>query len=702
MVAGPSVPRTGMQLRQWVRSGATAVLPPLVPMAVAFLAPAAGAAQDVELLARQYGTQPPSSYYEALNRDAGAFTFERSAFQSGDSRGSRGSPGGGLSPLFNGRQKAPGVTGTFYFPVLPILFSDSPSTPPYSADQLQREFFEGPNSRGATITEYYDEISGGRVTLLGATRPWSRSTLEAAVVAGGVSGLAGGRVGPFILGGLARADSSGVDFGLYDNDGPDGVPNSGDDDGFVDVLAVVHPTRGAECDNDENSERIWSHRWTLRSAAGGAFETSTSSNSATNANPHIQVDNYTIQPAISCDGVSLNEIGVFAHELGHGFGLPDLYAVGSADHAAVGQWGLMASGAWGCEGRTPERPCHMTAWSKVALGWVDVTELDVDSDHGTLTLGPVESTGRVIRVATHAEPHTYVLLENRQRIGSDRGLPAPGLMVWQIDQEQVEARIRLNRINSDPDRMGVWLRQADGRGDLARAFEGAGDGGDPFPGTSGNRAFHYGSDPAARTSAGQGLGVTILDVESVGTDMRFRLSTRQSDVTLRVAGTGAPDVISIDGNAVGSGHTLRSAPFQPHEIKAIGGEALGPGVRRGFLGWEDGSPADRHFTTGMTDSVLTASYRDREVEVVADFSGPVPGIVPGVLRTSPGHEDGWVPEGAAAVVEAVPVTGFAFVGWGGAHAGQPNPMLRLIDTPIHVTADFSVLFSASGNPAHLV
>ena len=38
-----------------------------------------------------------------------------------------------------------------------------------------------------------------------------------------------------------------IDWGLYDNDGPDGMPNSGDDDGFVDVLSVLHPQRGGEC-----------------------------------------------------------------------------------------------------------------------------------------------------------------------------------------------------------------------------------------------------------------------------------------------------------------------------------------------------------------------------------------------------------------------------------------------------------------------
>ena len=83
-------------------------------------------------------------------------------------------------------------------------------------------------------------------------------------VAGGVSGLSGpptARVGQFIVELLSQID--GVDWGRFDNDGPDGVPNSGDDDGYVDVLLVVHPTRGAECGGTDSGNRIWSHQWTL-------------------------------------------------------------------------------------------------------------------------------------------------------------------------------------------------------------------------------------------------------------------------------------------------------------------------------------------------------------------------------------------------------------------------------------------------------
>ena len=51
------------------------------------------------------------------------------------------------------------------------------------------------------------------------------------------------------------------------------MPNSGDDDGYVDALAVIHPTQGEEC-NIGGQDRIWSHKWSLLEASGQAFVTS--------------------------------------------------------------------------------------------------------------------------------------------------------------------------------------------------------------------------------------------------------------------------------------------------------------------------------------------------------------------------------------------------------------------------------------------
>jgi hypothetical protein len=50
-----------------------------------------------------------------------------------------------------------------------------------------------------------------------------------------------------------------VNWGEFDNDGPDGIPNSGDDDGFVDMAMFVQPAKDGACGPSSNN-----HMWSLR------------------------------------------------------------------------------------------------------------------------------------------------------------------------------------------------------------------------------------------------------------------------------------------------------------------------------------------------------------------------------------------------------------------------------------------------------
>ena len=121
-------------------------------------------------------------------------------------------------------RRAGGVIGTFEIPLLLGIYSDSPGIP--SADVgaapavsltraiVQQEFFDGPNSRFATITEFYTDLSGGLVTLLGDTRDWFQASLSSADVAGSSNGLSSDDdVGEFILELLTNADDGSIDWG---------------------------------------------------------------------------------------------------------------------------------------------------------------------------------------------------------------------------------------------------------------------------------------------------------------------------------------------------------------------------------------------------------------------------------------------------------------------------------------------------------
>lgn len=667
-------------------------------LAGAVLLPATTAsAQDVELLGEHFGTRPPLAYFDVMDRDPNAFRFRRgirpegviapgALLPDGDSR---------IANIF-GESGQP-ILGTFHFPLILGLYADSPPTAPFPRAQVDQEFFIGPNSRNITINEFYSEISGGRVDLIGEAHGWARTSLTENEVAGTSNGLnpADG-VGEFIIETLTQLDDGSIDWGRYDNDGPDGLPNSGDDDGFVDVLGVMHATAGAECAG--NDSHVWSHRWVLSASAGRMFATSTISANGDS----ILVNDFTIQPVMACGGIEINEIGTFAHELGHGFGLPDLYAVGG-DHAGIGRWGLMGSGNWGCggAGSGAQSPCHMSAWSKLFLGWVDAVDVPFGSGPMALTLDPVESGGPVYRVDAGDGSGDFYLLENRQQIGTDATLPIPGLFIWKVDQEQVDIRRPFNRINTTADRMGVWLLQADGLNQLQESGGGRGDAGDPFPGQTGNLALHAATLPDARSHLGTTTGVTITGIQAVGQQMQLQLISGFRNVTLMAQGAAGVDpLFTIDGiRAVTRDHTYVSAPFESHSVVADAGDDGATGFRNGFVQWDDGvTDRARSVQTPVTDAVLTAAYGTPEVLLDVTFSSAAPGVVPANLVTDPVSEGGWVPLGVETSVFAEAKTGFAFTRWTGALDGQPNPLLITVTSPLTAGADFDVTFAISGAP----
>ena len=662
-------------------------------------------AQDVEMLGRRYGTTPPAGYFRELGRNPAAFRFQRgravrgpvdaAARISGDAGASGPAGAGGSGPAATPLGPRGGtVAGTFRIPVVLGLFSDSPASPPYGFDVVASSFF---GATGLTIPAYYSEVSGGRLDLVGDVSDWVRSVKSQADATGGESGLVSGTVGPYIIDILGKIQ--GVDWGLYDNDGPDGVPNSGDDDGYVDVLSVIHPNKGGECGGTGKEDRIWSHRWSLTSAASQVFRTDTPAAGG----GVILIDDYVVQPVLACNSVDLNAIGVFTHELGHAFGLPDLYDTDDTDggrHAGAGEWDLMASGSWGCRGNDPATPCHMGAWSKLALGWVTEQVISPGTDMGTVTLPPVETSGSVLRVDASDGSGEYFLLENRQRIGFDQGLHAPGLLVWHIDPDWVSARWPINDVNIVSGHQGVWLRQADGLDQLSQIGGGRGDASDPFPYLGVDRqnvVFHASSVPASKSHQGTATGVTLLDIQRVGSDMTFHLTTRPTRVTLQTTGdAGSGGLLRVDGVGVpGVSHTFTAVPFTTRVVEAVPGEPLAAGVRTPFVSWVDdpAAPRVRPVAVGLADTAFTASYAGTQYQLAVTHTGGVNGVAPGLTVSNPVSDGLWFAPSTQATVEAVPTQGFTFLGWTGDLAGQANPATVVMDTPLFAGADYQVVYA---------
>ncbi len=287
------------------------------------------------------------------------------------------------------------LSGVLNIPVIMGLFSGVSSS--IDSVLLEKELFTGPWNSG-TMREYYLENSGGLLEVTGEVLGWRQLDFDEVYYSGGFGswGLDPGaaRTGEYIQDAVLSVDGF-VDFGDFDNDGPDGVPNSGDDDGYVDVLILVTPTMGAECDDFSN--HFWSHSWRYSAWNDQGGPLSTADPSASGG--MIKVEDYIIVPSISCDASAgsgsaedtIIEIGVFCHELGHSLGLVDLYDTGYYG-TGIGYWGLMGYGAW----NKPESPAHLCAWSKERLGWVDVIEAGYQTR--TIAVEPVARSRTVVKM----------------------------------------------------------------------------------------------------------------------------------------------------------------------------------------------------------------------------------------------------------------------------------------------------------------
>jgi M6 family metalloprotease-like protein len=448
------------------------------------------------------GTDPTSDVFAARGLDVSRFTYRRALMPLVETvqrnqvlAGLAEVDAAGIEPQELGPTA---VTGERAIPVLLAKYRDT-GNDPFPRDDLRRELFsdEWPDNCKlkstctGTMAQYYREISYGQFTVTGAVHGWTRLSKDASHYQGAdflgndgktkhCNGLCNtARVGDLI--GETVAANPNIRWEDFDNEGPDGQPNSGDDDGYVDFVAFVHPEPGGEC-NDGN-KAIWSHRFSLSNLTGTDLETGRTGVSG----DRIRIDDYVIMPAFACAGNTMIQIGVFAHEFGHAFGLPDLYDT-SGKGSGLGTWCLMASGSWGGDGNSPERPSHMSAWAKSYLGWISPRTV---LSNIPASLDAIERSPVALRVPISMTQ--YYLISNVRRLGFDSRLPADGLAIFKVNQTMVSAGLKTNTVNAKTNK-GVELIEADGLQRLKnRAFRGGP--GDLFPHTTEARVFDNTTNP---------------------------------------------------------------------------------------------------------------------------------------------------------------------------------------------------------------
>jgi len=454
----------------------------------------------------------------------------------------------------------------------PAVHHSAASTPGYYQKLL---FSDDPNDGIISLREFYRINSHGRLIISGrVTSGWLTMPHSYAYYTNGESGLDFGayprssqKLAEDAM--AAAYESFGHDLSFFDNDGPDGIPSSGDDDGYVDAVMVVHPGQGAEiAPVQEEPVLLWSHE------AGVSVYEDCPPPSSPNCLPGIQLGSkrgflYTMTGEYNyAPGDNAN--GTYCHEFGHTLGLADLYEITSCGNPignGLGVYSLMSLGNYlplNPPSAQGTRPGNLDPWSRAFLGFEQPA---VVSGSGHYKLPPLSRGGSAIKVWKDGQPGTeYYLVENRIQEDSDAGLPGQGLLIYHVDDTLIDnCRDCDNASCSDPPSTHgrIEVVQADGLNELhdgsapgnppQNAF---GDAGDFFPGALAVRSWTQSTTPSSRDYAGLDTGIRMTNIvgaydnaDTASFDLSVSLTPNIQVVGVTVGDGGAGNGNGILDNA---------------------------------------------------------------------------------------------------------------------------------------------------------
>lgn len=629
---------------------------------------------------------------------------------------------------------ATAVSGTVVVPAVFFAYANTDSAQ-FMTDtaQYSTALFSPipPGSNPFTLRTFYQQLSNNTLTMQGKILGWVRLDSAETTYTGVPGTCSGNPYGTTNCNGLfssaaisrmqagfrqalARVDNQ-VDFGQFDNDGPDGIPNSGDDDGYVDMIMFAHPTKDGACgglpeSNDASTNNhIWSHRYVLLNS----YVTNDPAHAGnTSGFTMIHVADYFATSARggvnACDTGQIMPIGTAAHEFGHALGLPDLYDTGPGNPTeGSGQWGLMGSGNF----TSPPSPSRMEAWSLNELGWVTLEPLTLT---GTYALDPAATSRTAVYVRpTGPNPRgEYFLVENRQ--GGPAGLadsalirrhcqtsqqPATcpgGLLIWHVDSSKIAISgfHQNNSVNAGSIH-GLVLEEADGLRQLWCASTGCnrGDAGDPYPGTSGNAAFVYRTNPAATMTNGNFAGFGIDQISQVVPDGQMSFRLRFGALTAASASDSSA-IIQFDGISYNVFRDLLD-DASSHTVGFTDPQLAPNGrTRWRFVSWSDGGAISHPITGSLAGTTLTATVRrDFKLQATHTSGGGV--TVDTAVNLAAGD---FIPDGRA--VQLTPLdSGQSFCGWTGDTTTTDSLITLGMRRPYTLVANFGSSATISSTAA---
>ena len=612
--------------------------------------------------------------------------------------------GGAFRSLNASGSNANRVTGVINVPV--ILISYSNVAIPFSVGSYDDLLFNpAPTLRPYSVKTYYEEISRNLITMNGVVfNPVVTNNTDTYYEDGcdgiglnqfgqpvqcahpGLNGTSA-RFGELLIEVLTKLDDGSVDWGQFDNNGPDGIPNSVDDDGFVDFISFIQPEIDGAC----GTTHLWAHRFVISGVSGVNYTTQT----PRPGGGTVRIRDYTLQSGQggngSCSAGQIMSIGTMAHETGHAFGIPDLYDT-QGQSEGIGEWGIMGSGNYS----RAYSPAGFEAWSLAEMGWVTVDTLTTSQ---TVTVNPVQTSDTVFYIPLEGTDE-YLLLENRDSLLSDTAQmsaafsrkKSPGLLIWHIDLSRIAGGLIDNSVNSGTTH-GVALEQADGLNDL-RVFVGGnrGDTGDPYPGSSVNRRWTFTSSPSARTNASLFAGFVIDSIHRnasgvplVPSPVVLRFVKRALSVftTNRAGASIKVNSVTTDRfeDVVAAGDNI--------DLEAVSPQTITSGrTQLTFASWSDGGAQIHTAVSGATPDTIVASFSaSHKLNLV---SAPVGGTVTSNIAGSPNLVIGtFVAEGTPVTLTATANTGATFIRFQGDTTTTNATLVLPMGRPYSLTAVFA-------------
>ncbi|MFO8057972.1 MAG: M6 family metalloprotease domain-containing protein [bacterium] len=369
-----------------------------------------------------------------------------------------------------------------------LLVKTKGSTPKISPEEVWSRFFGREDDDVLSVAEYYDHVSYGALHLEGTVTNWIELSRDmkyyAANRQGGRTRLFPRNLGGFVKEAVRKAYTSGAPIDNFDNQG----------DGHVDGLVVLYA--GPLKTGEDARKRLWP-RLDYVSVYGSEPVPMGSA----------VVDRFIVVPEYFKDPAE-HVTWVYAHEVGHLFGLYDLYDKDKSSYG-IGCTGLMGmplpfAESWPIMG--------LTAFSKTLLGWTKPVTV---TGNMSATLEPLDKSPKILKIPTE-EKGEHFLLSYREPAGMDRHLYGNGLLLWRVNEHALyENKFECQGIcQSGP---LLSLVQADGKNDLERRMKAA-DGADFFVSPEVEVGTNTGAseDPFAGahtlTYSGVPTGIRIRDI----------------------------------------------------------------------------------------------------------------------------------------------------------------------------------------------